>query len=273
MRISAKFAFNKKRIAVVAIIFVAILVMVFSNPEVYDFLNKAGSVQLDFQAGMKYDSVVYGKDMLIINNEGITAIDDKGRQQWNIVCGATDPAVMVRGDIIMLADLNGKTAYAFEMDKQILKIQTENEILGAKVNKNGYIALSSVELGYKGLVTLYDKKGDIAYKWHSGSGYIGDIDISEKNHIAVSQIITDGEAAHSKILLIDPDSKEEPKIIADIDGIVMKLKFTNNKRLVAVSEKGFYGLKLSGKRLFEQSFDGKSPKFFNVENPRKRKLP
>ena len=169
----------------------------------------------------------------------------------------------------MLADINGKGIKLFQKEKTVSSIETENEILCAKLNKNGYIAVATGELGYKGMVLLYDKNGKDFFKWHSGAGYIGDIDISSKNKIAVGQIMTDKEEVYTKILVINPDSDKEPKIIAEIPGIVMKLKYKEDGSLIAVSNKGLLGYKRSGKEDFLVDFEGKTPISCNIENENK----
>ena len=268
MRVGIKKAFSKKRLFAVLIIFVAVAVMVASNPEVRHFFTNTEAVKLDFQTGIEHDMVTYGKTMLLINNEGISAVDKSGREAWSIVAPATVPNVEVCGDYIMLADINGKTVKTFEKEKNIAQISTENEILCAKVNKNGYVAVATSELGYKGLVILFDKHGKEMFKWHSGSGYIGDIDVSADKRLAVAQIVTDREKVCSRILIINPGSDKEPECIAELDGIVMNVSYRSGGSLVAVSDKGLFGYKKSGKPDFSVSFEGRIPVEFNVKNER-----
>lgn len=266
MKVDFKKAFSKKKIAAVIVILLAILIMVLSNPDIKTFFTDTGSVKLSFETGVDYDALTYGKDMLLVNNEGIYAIDKSGREAWNAISAATNPAVQVKGDYIILFDMNGKSVKTFRKEKTVAQIQTENEILCAKVNNNGYVAVATDELGYKGLVTLYDNDGDEVFKWHSGTGYIGDIDISSKNKIAVSQIVTNKEQVKTRIVIIDPKSEDEPECIAELDGIVMKLSYREGQKLVAVSGKGLYGFKNNGKPYFAVNFEGRTPLSCNIEN-------
>lgn len=266
MKVNLKKAFSKKRIAAVMVVLAAVVAMILSNPDVKNFFLNAESVRLNFETGMDYDMVTYGKNMLLVNNEGIFAVDMSGREVWSVVSATTSPMVCVKNDYILLCDMNGKTIKTFEKEKTVAQIQTENEILCAKVNKNGYVAVATGELGYKGLVTLFSKDGDELFKWHSGGGYIGDIDISSKNKIAVSQIVTNKEKVYSRIMVIDPASNEEPVCIAELEGVVMKLNYRANQALIAVCENGLYGFKKSGKQYFAVSFEGRTPIGCNIEN-------
>ncbi len=266
MKVNIKQAFNKKRILASILILVVILIMVISNPEIKDFFSKTGALRLNFQTGVEYDIVDYGKEVLLVNNEGIFAIDKSGREAWTIVSSATSPFVRISGKYIMLADINGKEVKTFKKEKTVAQIKTENEILTAKVNNNGYIAVATDELGFKGMVALYDKGGNELFKWHSGSGYIGDIDVSPNNKLAAAQVMTDKEELYSKILLINPSSQKEPECIAEVPGIVVKLGFNDDGSIIALTEKGLYGYKRSGKQKFEVDFGGRNLLKVNLEN-------
>lgn len=266
MKVNIKRAFNKKRmIATAAVIVIAVAALV-TSPEIKEFFSHSDAVKLTFQTGVEYDMVNYGKDMLLVNNEGIFSIDKSGREAWSAVSAATSPSILVKGKYIMLADINGKTVKTFKKEKLISQIDTENEILCSKMNKNGYVAIATDELGYKGMVLVYDKAGKEIFRWHSGTGYIGDIDISSGNKLAVAQLITDKEEVCTKILVITPNSDKEPVCVAEMPGIVMKLQYRDNGSLIALSNKGLFGFKRSGKPSFEVHYEGKKPIECNIEN-------
>jgi len=264
--ITVKKAFSKKRIIAVLIFFVLVAVMIFSNPEVQKFLLEPSDIRLSFQSGKNYGARAYGKGMLLIANDGIRAIDSRGRENWSIVSPVTSPMVITKNQYIMLADNKGTSVNVYEKDKIISQIKTEREILSAKLNKNGYVAVATEELGYKGAVRIFDKSGTEIFKWSSGNGYIGDIDISSKNRLAVAQLMTDKEKIYSRILVIDPDSQKDAKSIAQIEGIVTKLKYKNNGGLIAVCDSGVYAFKKNGKQDYVIDFGSRTPAGCNVEN-------
>ncbi len=258
--------FNKKRVIAVIAVFLLVAVMVFSNPEVRQFFLETKDVNVSFQAGADYEAVVFGKEMLLVNKDGIRAIDRKGRESWSIVMPNTAPSLDKADKYILLADLNGTSVNVYEKDKIISQIKTEREILSAKLNKNGYVAVATDELGYKGSVTVFDKNGTDIFKWSSGSGYIGDIDISPKKKLAVAQLMTDKDEAYSRIMIIDTSSDKEAKCIAEVDGLVMRLQYKDNGGLIAVSDTAVHGFKKNGKIDFKIDFGGRCLEGFNIEN-------
>lgn len=258
--------FSKKRIIAVVILFLLIVAMFFSNPEFQRFLKEPDDVKLDFQAGASYEPVAYGKGMLLVSGDGMRSVDSKGRENWNVIVTSSSPMVVVKNDHIMFADASGKTISVYDNDKILSQIETDNEILTAKMNKNGWVAAVTSERGYKGAVLVFDARGNEVFKWYSGNGYIGDIDLSADKKLAVAQLMTDKEKIYTRIMLIETDSENKSRQIAEVDGIIMKLKYKNDGGLIAVSDNGAYVFKKNGKEAFRIDFDGRIPVECNIEN-------
>ena len=264
---SLKSIVNKKRVIAVLLVFVLIAVMVFSNPEVQKFLFGQDSVKISFQSGSEYKAVAYGNEMLLVSHDGIRAVDKNGKDTWSVVHTVTTPMTAVKNGYLMIADINGTTVNVYKKDKVVSQIKTKNEILTAKMNMNGNVAVATDELGYKGAVMLFDKSGKETFKWYSGSGYIGDIDISsDGKSIAVAQLMADKEQIYSRIMVINTKSDSDAKAVAEIEGIVMNLRCKDNGEILAVSDSGVYCYKKNGKQTMHIDFGGRIPVDYNIEN-------
>ncbi len=258
--------FNKKRVILVVVLFAAVITAIISNASVSDLIFRSEASELRFQTGVDYDIVTYGNDLLLINHEGITALGRNGNEMWNIVFSMTTPMADVEDDYIMLADMNGKTVNLYDKDVLLTQIKTDNEIISAKVNKNGYIAVATDELGYKGLVTVYDRNGNEIFKWHSGAGYIGDVDISDKNIIAVSQLMTDKERIYSRVVMLNVKSEEEKVLSETIGGVAMNVTYRDNGEFVVVSDSEACGFKKSGALKFRADFRSRKLCGYDIED-------
>ena len=100
---------NKKRLLLVLVIIVLVAVMVFSNPDVKEFLFGNETVKISFQSGINYEAFAYGKEMLLVSNEGIRAVNESGEDEWNVVYAITSPVTVIKDDYIMVADMHGTT--------------------------------------------------------------------------------------------------------------------------------------------------------------------
>lgn len=258
--------FNKKRVVFVVVLFAAVITAIISNAHMKDWIFTSKNTEMRFQTGVDYDIVSYGNDLLLINHEGITALNRNGNEMWNIVFSMTTPMAEVEDDYIMLADMNGRTVNLYDKDVLLTQIKTQNEIISAKVNKNGYIAVATDELGYKGLITVYDKNGNEIFKWHSGAGYIGDADISDKNVIAVSQLMTDKEKIYSRVVTLNVKSEEEKVISETIDGVAMNVTYRDNGEFVVVSDSEACGFKKNGGLKFRVDFRSRKLCGYDIED-------
>ncbi len=257
---------NKKRLIIVIVLFAVIVSAVLTNAAFKNFFMETEVSQLKFQTGMEYDTVSYGNDILLINHEGILAVNRTGHELWRIVCASTSPVVAVEGKYIMIADMNGRDISVYKEDKLISQIKTEKEILSAKMNKNGYVAVATADLGYKGMATVYNKNGTEIFKWHSGAGYIGGMDISADNKIALAQIMTDKDKVYSKIIRINTKKDGETETVAETEGIAMELTFRDNGTFSVVTDNGVCGFKKNGKAAYSISFGGRTAESYNIDN-------
>ena len=258
--------FNKKRVIYVLIFFAVAAAAFLSNPNVYRFFTESETSKLRFRTGTENRTAVYGRELLLVNNEGITAVDSRGREAWSISCVATSPVVEVKNKYIMLADISGRTVNVYRRDKLEFQIKTEKEILSAKLNKNGYIAAVTDEAGYKGVLTVYNRRGREIFKWHSGTGYIGDAELLPDNGVVVSQIMTDRDKVYSRILIPDMKDGGEAKCTAELEGLVMKLECGDGGDITAISDSALCGFKKNGKKVFEVSFEGRQLLQYDISN-------
>lgn len=261
-----KSVFNKKRVVYILIFFAVTCAAFFSNPSVYKYFTDSKSSKLRFETGTESSAVVYGRDILLVNNEGISAVDRSGREVWGVSCAATTPVVEIKNKYIMHADLNGKAVNLYKKDRLETQIKTEREILSARMNKNGYIAVVTDESGYRGMVTVYSASGREVFRWHSGSGYIADVALLSDNSIAVAQILTDGETVRSKVLMPDMKGGGETKCVAELDGLAVRLSADSGSKLCVICDKTMYAFKANGKELFKIDFQGRALCGYDIKN-------
>ncbi len=257
---------NKKRLAVIAVVLAAAAAAVLSSTAVGNFFSDAEITSLNFKTGIDYRPKRCGNNILLINNEGIKSLNRTGKEEQNIVFASTSPQVEIKDDYILLADINGKNIGLYKASKPVTKIKTERDIAFAALNEKGCIAAATDEPGYKGMITVYDKSGREIYRWHSGTGYIGGMDLSPRGKLAVLQIMTDKEAVYTKVLEMDINSKDEAKVLAEIDGPVFDIRCRGNSYITLVSDNAAYNLKHDGRFKSKIDFGGRVPLGYNIEN-------
>lgn len=257
---------NKKKFILVLIIFAAVLAFLLTSARVYNFFTSSDVLELKFQKGLSYRIEKYNKDILFINNEEMQCINDRGQIVWNTVTGVSEPVVSVSGEYILITDVSGNTALLYKKNKLIHKFILPNSIYCAKVNKNGYTVFVTSETGYKGMFTVFSPGGKETYRWHSGSGYIADVDISTNNNIIVSQIITDNSFVTSKILHFNIKKDKETECSIYENELFSHVHFHNDNSFIALSDTRMIGFSSKCSKKYETDFLGRTIVYYNTSN-------
>ncbi len=257
---------NKKRLIVALVIIVLVAVAIVSNPDMQSLLLGKKSIKVLFQSGVEHNALPYENKMLLVSTEGIRAVDEDGKNAWTVVYTMTSPQVLVEDEFIMVADVNGTQINVYEKDKLLWNVKTEKEILTAKINDKGYVAVATDELGYKGVVEVIDNHGKEMFRWHSGEGYLGDIDIADDGTLAVAQLMTDRETVYTRIMLVDIKGKKDARCIGEIEGMTMRVSFNENDDLIAIADCGLFCFEDDGELRYSNDFDGRIPTACNIEN-------
>ncbi len=260
-----KISFRPMKLAVVAVIAITVfslLVQVLLIPA-----HRNRSLDLGFQAGSNYAMQSYQGDVLLYHNQSMKAINRKGETLWSAKLSLSSPVVEHGGKYIITADLDGNHGAAlYRNGEKIRDFSLGKDIISAKVNAKGTAVFATAADGYKGRVTVIDKKGKEIFQWNSGDGYIMDLDISDNGHyLAVAQLSSEGEQADSRIQFIDLYQKKVVDTKERTGSIIGEVRFSGN-RLLTVSDTELCGFSGSGKFLYSVSFAGKNPGRYDISS-------
>ena len=225
-------------------------------------------IDVSFEYGNVYKAMNIGKDILIYNNKNVKALSDKGKTLWQVNETLSEPLADVGGKYFLLMDLAGNHyAKSFKNGKVVNEYNLGNDIISGKITKKGYAVFATDTDGYKGKVSLYNKRGREIYVWNSGSGYITDVDITDNGrYLAVAQLLTDEGIVNSRIQIIDTGRGE---VISSIDRsgeAVVEVKYNSSENLIVVTDNCISGYSKKGKEKFSVSLDGKDAKYYNIDS-------
>ena len=155
------------------------------------------------------------------------------------------------GNDIMLLAPNGATKI----------IDSENTVIAASVNDSGYVAVTTEQSGYKGLVTVYDGSGDAVYKWFSGSAYLLDAAVNKSNTAMTALSVSD---KGSRVVSYLFGSEEEQGAYSE-DTIFFDMDYISENRICLVADNK--AVFVNGKCEYnsEYSFDGWYLKDYSLE--------
>lgn len=228
-------------------------------------VHRPRTVAMDFETGGNYTMMPMGDNILMYNKQHVREVNTKGKPLWSVDVAMSHPIVETAKDYVLLADLGGNNyAGLYKNGEKLQEYVLGNDIISAKVNKKGWTVFATATVGYKGKVTVYDKKGREKFSWNSGEGYIMDVALDDSGrYLAVAQLSSEGERADSKIQFIDLQRKKVTATAERNGTAISEIRFTG-ERLLAVSESSLCGFKTSGKLAFEVSFAGKNPSRYDI---------
>lgn len=226
----------------------------------------ARDVSISFEAGSAYNATVSGNKAILYNNRGARCINAYGKEIWNIDAALSEPMAELGGGYLLLADLAGNHfAASYKRGKMVREYKIGSDIISAKITAKGCAVFATDTDGYKGRVTVFNKRGRELYVWNSGSGYITDVAITDDGrYLVVAQLISDGIEADTRLQFIDTRRGVVVRSVDRSGEVAVNLKFINPNKLIAVTDNHITAYGKSGREIFSVSLEGKSPSLYSI---------
>ncbi len=216
--------------------------------------REGGQDLFTYEAGSGQTFAVAGNALAVASSTGIQLIDADGETILRKIFSMDEPAVAACGDRAVFYDVGGTTLRVAELDGSYTTLDTDAAILSVTLNGEGYMAVSTEETGYKGLVTIYDPQMEAVYRWHSGEGYLLKAEVSPDSagFAALTLASTGGRIQFFSLGEEEPLSTYEAA-----DTLLLDMKYCGD-RVCALSETGMLFLDDDGALAGSFDFGGES---------------
>ncbi len=175
----------------------------------------------------------------------------------------SNPAIYAENGMAVVYDLGGTSLRILSKSDITRSMETENPIVSATVNQNGYLALTTQEDGYRGSVTVYDETGAAVYKWYSGEGYVLLAAVSPDNTKMSALTLTD---AGSRIMSFHLDSEAED-VFYELSGkTLMDIRYTSDGNLLVLAEDALLVLDEDGNERYRTAFSDQYLKNYSMDS-------
>ena len=132
----------------------------------------------DFPHNAQANSLFIGKgnELLVCTQSQVQLFSPTGKVLVKESASMTAPALNVSGKYAVVYDVGGKILLLLKDSELIQKLEMPGEltILSATVNEKGWVAVTSKEGGYKGVVTVYDPAFEAVLAIRLSSRYVSD---------------------------------------------------------------------------------------------------
>ena len=148
------------------------------------------------------------------------------------VLAMDNPVLSANRSAAVAYDAGGQTLYLFRDGSEVMKLTLEenSDLLSARVNERGWLAVTAQESGFKGAVTIYDDQGQKVIKIGLSSTFVVDAALSpDCKTVAVATMGQEGSSFSSQLLFY-PVNKTEPSRQIDLDDMmVLDLDFEEDQ--------------------------------------------
>jgi len=218
-----------------------------------------------FTYDTEYKFLKSDKNLIAVNNDGIVAIDKDGKKVWEEITQASDGHAVSEGGYTLFYDKGGYTARVFKDGVKTAQITTDQPILNAKINKNGYFSVISYEIGYKSKIEIFNRQGELVYNWKLGEGYAVDAELSPNGKMVAAIILyTDGGALESCVAIADINREIAVAEHRKKDTLLFSVNYQSNGNIVCVGESETIGYNGRGEEKWSIEYGDKALQHFEV---------
>ncbi len=200
----------------------------------------------DSHSSNRYDNFEDG--LVVASIGGLNLYDKDGEESLVMQKQLEIPALMVNEDMAMAYDVGGNSLIALHNKRgPVLDLDLTHPILDAYLSDKGAVCLSSSESGYRSVLSAYNDRQELIYRWLSSSTYFPCCAISSDGRILAAVSVGQSEGLfESSICLFKTDSEQiQNKIVLGSD-LIYDLAFLNDELLCAVGETSIQFISLNG---------------------------
>lgn len=118
----------------------------------------------------------YCEELLVYNNRKLTTYNNNSKVTWEYTLQEVfTPEIYINGKYMAVVNKTNGTIYLFYNKKELLTKNIEGTISNVYINSNGNFAVEYSTSGYKKIIGMYNKNGDVLYNTYLQVSSIIDI--------------------------------------------------------------------------------------------------
>lgn len=253
---------KRNRILFVSILALAIFLITFFilNTKSYSSYKVVSSVAKEDEVTSKYKS--YKKGYISYSNGGVSYVDEKGKNIWNIAYNMSNPYCSISDNIIAVADMKGNQVIVLNENGELGKFQTQFNIMQAIATANGMV-LAILQNETDSFINMYKQDGSVVFSIKTsieGDGYPVDATVSKDGrNLVVSFVKTKNGKVETSVVFYDFSNANADKILGGFDNfdnhLIADIDFIDNNTVVAIADNSITYYKIKNLPKQEKRFD------------------
>ncbi|MCD8383036.1 MAG: DUF5711 family protein [Clostridiales bacterium] len=197
----------------------------------YQALERTDEGQgVEFTISSESDNIyaALSDSLIVCNANHIWVYSDGGTAYVDMEAALAQPVVQTAGSYALVYDAGGSELYLFSGRVLVWEYETtgDYELITARVNDQGWIAVAEQATGYKAAVTVYDASQNKVITENISSSFVMDALVSpDNNQVALLTIGQDGMDFVSTLTLYSCTDGSETASAQVSDGVVIDLSW------------------------------------------------
>lgn len=215
----------------------------------YGSVEKAGGETVyDYDASATNRFAVLGDHLVVLSSTSLELLDPDGGTVWSASVKMEAPALESGGGRAVAYDVGGTELYVVDAEGEVgsLTAPEDYPFLSARLNGEGWLAVTAGLEGHKGGVTVYDDRMEEVFLYKASKRFVLDACVTEDcSALAAVTLGQENSTFVSNVVLYELD-QEEPYADYDVtDGLVTALGEQNGS-ILTVSDTCFTAASRSG---------------------------
>jgi len=216
-----------------------------------------------------YSNAIINKSdgsVAVLTSSGFSLHDSEGDLEVFDVALST-PALHTKGEFSVCYDLNAFDIFVLKGAKESYRIKTDNKIISAKVNRNGYLFVSTEKDGYNCECLIYNRSGDAIFKWDVSKSEFLDGDINDDNNTMILSLTSAGDnKLVGEIIQINITNAKVIKQHSFDSMVFFAINFNTNDTYVALGSNCLKYFNTDGTEKWTYDYNGKKLMKADVSN-------
>lgn len=197
-----------------------------------------------------------GDNLLILTESGLRLFGPDGAEVWAQSVRMSEPALSGNGSRVAAWDVGGSELYVMGENGPLMSLTADDgaPFLSARLNENGWLAVTSGRPGYKGAVSVYDANMKLAFEFHSSRRFVTDAyALNDNSRLAAVTLGQEDSVFVSDIVYYRLDRKEAEGDCELPDALAMELE-QDGASFCAVCDSCFARLSFDGPAVARYDF-------------------
>ena len=194
--------------------------------------------------------------LAIVTNSQLLVMQEDGQVVCNETVKWTSCTVTGTGSLAAAYDIGGSDVYVLNAQGLVRKITCGGEILSVTLTREGRLAVTLNERGYKAAVEVYDEDGVKEFAFHSADSFLMTSSVSRDGKEMAAVTMGQSQGSFTSSIVLYKLDRQEAYATCDLAGVAVYDLGLVGKRYCAVAEDSLHFIDQKGRAAASYSYDG-----------------